>query len=264
MCNDGVVEFIGLKQGSRSVKIIQALLLVAALTGCVHQPSMKEVTIYTFIYPPYTDEGPSGLFIDLISAAYESQNVRVNFEFDTLANSVKKAKAMNGIMLASRRYQTEYAQEIGFEEFYDVNTYIISIQGRPKASKMGAFSGDEVAFAKKNGLIPIKYEKPSDGMKLLYEDKVSSLICTDISCDQIKLTNPDVQFAMEPGYSFPVDLVYFGKEPSTKVKTSIAILQSGIKTLLESGKYLEIQNSYKVSNSVYQIPLEGLTHLKIN
>ncbi len=246
------------------MKIINLFLLLVILSGCAHQSQMKQVTIYTFIYPPYTDYGPSGLFIDLISAAYETQNVQVNFAFDTLVNSIAKAKSNNGLMLASRKYQIEYAQEVGYEEFYDVNTYVISILGRPSTNAMGAFSGDEILFAKKNNLRPIKYETPSDGMKLLYQGQVSSLICTDISCDQIKLTNPDVQFSLVLGYSFPVDLVYFGSRPSAVVKRNIEVLQAGIKAILANGKYSEIQKSYKVKNSVYQIPLEGLLYLKIN
>ena len=245
------------------MKIISLLILMILLTGCAHQRQLQTVTLYTFIYPPYTDYGPSGLFIDLITEAYKTQGVAVKFDFNTLERSIKKAKANKGLMLASRRYQAEYAQEIGFEEFYNATTQLISIAGRSYNKKLGTFSEDEVIFAKENQLIPVKYVKPSDGLKLLYQGKVGSIICTDISCDQIELSNPNVHFKLAPGYSFPVDLVYFGKTPSAEVENALALLKTGTKAIVENGKYSEIQSSYKISNPIFQIPLEELIHVKV-
>lgn len=245
------------------MKLISILVLLAAVLGCAHQEPVKHVTIYSFVYPPYTENGPDGLFIDLITEAYRSQGVDVTFDLDTLENAIQKTKLNKGIMLGSRRYIADFAQEIGYEEIYSVNTHLISIAGREKNNKLGAFSLDEMNFALRNNLTPIKYVTPNDGVKMLYEGSVGSIICTDISCDQIKLTNPSISFNLEHGYAFPVDLVFLGKKPSPEVKRNIDTLKAGFKTLLENGRYVEIQKSYSVSNPIYEMPLEALFHIKI-
>lgn len=247
------------------MKILSFIVLISLLAGCAHQAPVKSVTIYTFIYPPYTDNGPSGMFIDLITEAYKTQNIKAKFEFSTLEEAAKKASAANGLLLASRIYEGELARKrgINFEEFYNVDTQLVSIEGREKGNRMGAFSSDEIQYAETHNLTPIKYTTPNDGIKLLYENKVGRIICTDISCDQIKITNPNIKFNFEPGYSFPVDIVYFGRSPSKKVQENIASLKSGIRKMLDNGKYLEIQQSYKIANPTFQLPLEDLFQIKV-
>lgn len=246
------------------MKLIKILLLCSVLGGCGHSQQSPTVTIHTFIYPPYTDNGPSGLFVDLITAAYASQGVAVNFAFDTLEGAAKSARDHGELLLASRSYKGEYAQEIGYEEFYDVDTKLLSIQGRQGNAKIGTFSSDEVLFAKRHNLTPVKYTTPGEGLQMLSAGVVDSIICTDINCDQIKMTNPTVNFVMEYGYSLPVDIVYFDKTPSAQVKNNITILKKGIKEILANGKFVKIQESYRVANPVFQITLEGLLNIKID
>ena len=255
---------MALKSTFPTMKLVSIFVLLAAVLGCAHQDPVKRVTIYSFVYPPYTENGPDGLFIDLITEAYRTQGVEVTFDLDTLENAIQKTKLKKGIMLGSRRYTADFAQEIGYEEIYSVNTHLISIAGRKKNNKLGAFSVDEMNFAQRNNLIPIKYVTPNDGVKMLYEGTVDRIVCTDISCDQIKLTNPSIRFDLENGYAFPVDLVYLGSEPSPDVKHNIDTLKAGFKTLLENGRYVEIQKSYSVSNPIYEMPLEALLHMKID
>lgn len=237
--------------------------MVMLLAGCASQPPQKTVTIYTFIYPPYTDYGPSGMFIDLITEAYKTQGIKVKFEFDTLTRAAQKAKRQDTLFLASRRYSGEFKQEVGYEELYSVNTNFLSIEGRAPTKIMGAFSSDEVQYAQDNNLRTIKYTTPKDGLKLLYQGKVGSIVCTDISCDQIQLSNPKVKFKLDYGYSFSVDLVYFHLPTSTTMTNNLKALRKGINKILNNGKYQEIQNSYKVSNPIFQIPLENLFDIEI-
>jgi len=211
------------------------VFFIIALVGCTNSKPVKKVKIFTFAYPPYTQDAHKGLLVDLITEAYKSQGVSVDFDFDTLENAHNKARESGGLMLGSREYKFESDERVGFEEIFVVDTYLISIYGNEKNTRMGAFSSDEVEFANEKKLTPIKYMRQSDGIKMLYDGTVGSIICTDISCDQIKITNKNIKFNSEYAYSFPIDFIYFGSPFSEKSNIDIAIFKKGIECILENG-----------------------------
>jgi hypothetical protein len=239
------------------------IILLFYFSACTTNYQAKKITVYTFSYPPFTEENGKGLFIDLIREAYKTQGMQVEFNISTLDAAYRKAKANNAIMLGSREYQFDGAAKSDYTPFYEAMTYLMSIEGKIENNVLGAFSSDEVDFAKRNKMNYQKYSTPPEGLGMLYTGKIGKIICTDISCDQIKITNAGVNFILKEAYLFPVDFVYFDKS-TPELKSNLNLLKNGLNEILASGEFVKIQESYRVSNPLFQIPLDLLIDIKIS
>lgn len=239
-------------------------ITIVMLAGCSLISEPDRVVIYTISYPPYTHDDGTGLFIDIVTEAYKTQGVEVEFKIHDLETAYQTAKTNKALMLGSREYVFENEAPYPFyTEVYQLLTSLISIKGNPHKNILGVFSEDEVIFAKQNGLSFKKYSEYKKGLNMLYQNEVDQVFCSGISCDQIMLSNPNLEFELETAYEFPVDMVYYGKTLPAHLKNQLELLEKGLNILSKNGRYMDLLLSYKVETPVFKIPLNSLMEVEI-
>ncbi len=241
-----------------------ALCAVFTLS-CTSVTQTKTITIHTTAYPPFTNDDNTGLLIELVQAAFLTQGIQAEFILSDIEKAYALSLANETLMLCSRDVEFNgVVDDDHFVELYESHGYMLHIAGRKDNGIVGVFAPDEEAYAKSNNLNYVKYNSYKQGLSLLYKGDVSKVFCAGIGCDQIVLSNPELQFVLEEVYTFPFDVVYYGDDIPKPIQSQMASLAKGIEAILKSGEYLKILEAHKIQNPMYTIPLETLLKFEIN
>lgn len=243
--------------------LVYIFILSFTLVACTQVDQQQPLTLNTVVYPPYVNDAKNGLVIDLVTAAFKTQNTSVTFKIYSLDEALTQSETHNKMMLGSRMLKKEGGKSISrFVQIYESFGNLISISGRKENKLVGVFGNDELDYVKANNIPYIQYSSYEEGLKWLYDGKVGRIACSDIGCEQIEVSNPDLTFNTERIYDFPIDVVTYEEPVSDFNNRAMDVLQLGMTEIINTGVYSEILEGYKVESPLFHISIGDLDKIK--
>lgn len=247
------------------LKILGLAIITVVAFSCSNVKERKTVTLHSVPYPPFINNPETGLIVDIVKEALNTQGADVIFELNDIESAYKKAKSNNALMLTSRIIEFEgIVLDSHYVEIYVPQAYLISIKDQKRSNIIGVISPDEEEMVK-NKNMPFEYYKTyEEGLSKLFTGEFWKIYCVGIGCDQIQSTNPRIEFKLEASNQFPFDAVYYGADKPSLIDWELNTLQDGMNTIIESGRFFAILEEHKVPNPLFEIAIEKLINIRVS
>ncbi|TQV73145.1 amino acid ABC transporter substrate-binding protein [Aliikangiella marina] len=253
--------------------LLTTFSLLMFLTGCASDLSHQKLQLYTVPYEPIT--GEFGFARDIVIKAFEQEDVSVEIKvIPTIENAIARSTIDNTLWIGARVVYPEQNQtQLLFREIVKLDTYVISVENdfveprkkRENGQVLGILKGanGELDYALKNQLEYIEYPTHLEGLKLLVNDKIDSMLCTEVMCEQIILSNPKLRFEKAYLFSISIDLLILPDDEIVAPVAELKLFESGLSKLSYDGGIVDILDKYKVQNPILKLSLGDLLNIKI-